>query len=221
MLKYIKEFGIGEKTGIDIPGEQSGVLPTPEWKKKRFKKKEDQKWLPGDLINMSIGQGYVLTTPIQIAMAYQGIANNGIILKPTVVDKFVSYDGKVEIKQPAEQRKMDISSKNLKLLQNALRLPVSSNRGTANILRIPGYPVSVKTGTAQNTGFKDNHSWIAGYFPSDNPKIVFVSIVEGGGYGGVASGQMARLFINKYREKYELNRNIASESTFEKTNKKR
>ncbi len=221
MLKYIKEFGIGEKTGIDIPGEQSGVLPTPEWKKKRFKKKEDQKWLPGDLINMSIGQGYVLTTPIQIAMAYQGIANNGIILKPTVVDKFVSYDGKVEIKQPVEQRKMDISSKNLKLLQNALRLPVSSNRGTANILRIPGYPVSAKTGTAQNTGFKDNHSWIAGYFPSDSPKIVFVSIVEGGGYGGVASGQMARLFINKYREKYELNRNIASETTFEKTNKKR
>ena len=221
MLKYIKEFGIGEKTGIDIPGEQSGVLPTPEWKKKRFKKKEDQKWVPGDLINMSIGQGYVLTTPIQIAMAYQGIANNGIILKPTVVDKFVSYDGKEEIKQPVEQRKMDISSKNLKLLQNALRLPVSSNRGTANILRIPGYPVSAKTGTAQNTGFKDNHSWIAGYFPSDNPKIVFVSIVEGGGYGGVASGQMARLFINKYREKYELNRNIASESTFEKTNKKR
>ena len=102
-----------------------------------------------------------------------------------------------------------------------MRLSVSSNRGTANILRIPGYPVSAKTGTAQNTGFKDNHSWIAGYFPSDNPKIVFVSIVEGGGYGGVASGQMARLFINKYREKYELNRNIASESTFEKTNKKR
>ena len=161
---------------------------------------------------MSIGQGYVLTTPLQIAMAYQGIANDGIMLKPTVVDKFVSYDGKEEMKQPAEQRKMNVSSKNLKLLQNALRLPVSSNRGTANVLRIPGYPVSAKTGTAQNTGFKDHHSWIAGYFPSDNPKIVFVSIVEGGGYGGVASGQMTKLFINKYREKYELNRNISSQT---------
>ena len=212
MIKHIKEFGIGEKTGIDIPGEQSGVLPTPEWKKNRFKKKEDQTWLPGDLINMSIGQGYVLTTPLQIAMAYQGIANDGIMLKPTVVDKFVSYDGKEEMKQPAEQRKMNVSSKNLKLLQNALRLPVSSNRGTTNVLRIPGYPVSAKTGTAQNTGFRDHHSWIAGYFPSDNPKIVFVSIVEGGGYGGVASGQMTRLFINKYREKYELNRNISSQT---------
>ena len=76
--------------------------------------------------------------------------------------------------------------------------------GTAKILRIDGYPVSAKTGTAQNSGFGDNHSWIAGYFPSDKPQIVFVSVVEGGGYGGVASGEMARVFINKYREKYVL-----------------
>lgn len=213
IVKYAKEFGIGEKTGIDIPGEQSGTLPTPEWKKSRFKKRQDQTWLPGDLINMSIGQGYVLMTPIQVAMVYQAIANNGVMLRPTVVDKFLSYDGKEEVRQPIEQRKLGISNKNLKLLQNALKLPVSSNRGTANVLRIPGYPVSAKTGTAQNTGFKDHHSWISGYFPSDNPKIVFVSIVEGGGYGGVASGQMARTFINKYREKYELNKNISDDKT--------
>ena len=213
IVKYAKEFGIGERTGIDITGEQSGTLPTPEWKKSRFKKRQDQTWLPGDLINMSIGQGYVLMTPIQVAMVYQAIANDGIMLRPTVVDKFLSYDGKEEVRQPVEQRKLGISNKNLKLLQNALKLPVSSNRGTANILRIPGYPVSAKTGTAQNTGFKDHHSWILGYFPSDNPKIVFVSIVEGGGYGGVASGQMARMFINKYREKYEFNKNISDDKT--------
>ena len=64
--------------------------------------------------------------------------------------------------------------------------------------------MSAKTGTAQNTGFRDHHSWIAGYFPSDNPQIVFVSIVEGGGYGGVASGNMALKFILKYRDKYVL-----------------
>ena len=71
-------------------------------------------------------------------------------------------------------------------------------------MRIPNYPVSAKTGTAQNTGFKDDHSWIAGYFPSDKPEIVFVSIVEGGGYGGVASGNMALKFIQKYRDKYVI-----------------
>ena len=204
IVKYAKEFGIGSKTGIDIPGELSGALPSPEWKKKRFKKKQDQRWLPGDLINMSIGQGYVLATPIQIASAYQAIANNGVQLKPTVVDRFVTYSGKVENNAPKVVRKLNVSSKNLKLMQNALRLPVSGYGGTAKLLRIGGYPVSAKTGTAQNTGFGDNHSWIAGYFPSDNPQIVFVSIVEGGGYGGVTSGNMALKFILKYRDKYVI-----------------
>ena len=204
IVKYAKEFGIGSKTGIDIPGELAGTLPSPEWKKKRFKKKQDQRWLPGDLINMSIGQGYVLATPIQIASAYQAIANNGVQLKPTVVDRFVTYSGKVENNAPKVVRKLNVSSKNLKLMQNALRLPVIGYGGTAKLLRIGDYPVSAKTGTAQNTGFGDNHSWIAGYFPSDNPQIVFVSIVEGGGYGGVASGDMALKFILKYRDKYVI-----------------
>ena len=204
IVKYAKEFGIGSKTGIDIPGELSGTLPSPEWKKKRFKKKADQRWLPGDLINMSIGQGYVLTTPVQIASAYQAIANNGVQLKPTVVDRFVTYSGKVENNTPKVVRKLNVSPQNLKLLQNALRLPVSGSGGTTKLLRIPNYPVSAKTGTAQNTGFKDHHSWIAGYFPSDKPEIVFVSIVEGGGYGGVASGNMALKFIQKYRDKYVI-----------------
>ena len=204
IVKYAKEFGIGSKTGIDIPGELAGTLPSPEWKKKRFKKKQDQRWLPGDLINMSIGQGYVLATPIQIASAYQAIANNGVQLKPTVVDRFVTYSGKVENNAPKVVRKLNVSSKNLKLMQNALRLPVSGYGGTTKLLRIGGYPVSAKTGTAQNTGFRDHHSWIAGYFPSDNPQIVFVSIVEGGGYGGVASGNMALKFILKYRDKYVI-----------------
>ena len=204
IVKYAKEFGIGSKTGIDIPGELAGTLPSPEWKKKRFKKKQDQRWLPGDLINMSIGQGYVLATPIQIASAYQAIANNGVQLKPTVVDRFVTYSGKVENNAPKVVRKLNVSSKNLKLMQNALRLPVSGYGGTVKLLRIGGYPVSAKTGTAQNTGFGDNHSWIAGYFPSDNPQIVFLSIVEGGGYGGVSSGNMALKFILKYRDKYVI-----------------
>ena len=211
IIKYAKEMGVGEKTGIDIPGEQVGVLPTPEWKKKRFKKKQDQIWLPGDLINMSIGQGYVLMTPVQVLSAYQIIANNGVMIKPTVVDRFVSYDGKVEKNEPKILRKIKVSDKNLKLMQNALRLPVSSYGGTARVLYFPNFPVSAKTGTAQNTGFRDNHSWIAGYFPSDNPQIVFVSIIEGAGYGGVASGQLARTFIEKYRDKYEFKKNILPE----------
>ena len=213
IIKYSKEFGIGEKTGVDIPGELPGTLPTPEWKKKRFKNSKnpvDRSWLPGDLINMSIGQGFVLTTPLQIASVYQIIANNGVMMKPTVVDKFVLYNGKVEVNKPQIVRKIKISDRTLKLMQNALRLPVSGAGGTVKVLRFSNFPVSAKTGTAQNTGFKDNHSWIAGYFPSDNPEIVFVSIVEGGGYGGTASGNMARIFIEKYIELDRAKKNAAA-----------
>ena len=222
MEKEAKEFGVGEKTGVDIPGEQKGVLPTPEWKKGKFKNPRDKKWLPGDLINMSIGQGYVLMTPMQKANIYQAIANDGVLLTPTFVDKFVNYDGSVEVKQPQITRKLSFSKLNLDILRRALTLPVIGSGGTASILKIAGYPVSAKTGTAQNTGFGDNHSWIAGYFPSDKPKIVFVSLVEGGGYGGIASGRLAREFILKYRDKYEFKKDIfpQEENLKTKENKK-
>ena len=159
---------------------------------------------------MSIGQGYVLTTPLQIASVYQIIANNGIMMKPTVVDKFMLYNGQMEVNKPQVVRKINISDKTLKLMQNALRLPVIGYGGTAKILKFNDLAVSAKTGTAQNTGFRDHHSWIAGYFPSDNPEIVFVSIVEGGGYGGTASGNMARIFIEKYRELDRAKKNAAA-----------
>lgn len=198
IAKVSRDYGLGEKTGIDIPGEERGLIPTPEWKKEKRK----EKWLPGNLVNMSIGQGDVLTTPLQMIMVYQGLANNGIMYKPTVVDKFVSFDGKVEVKQPEILRKLPFKPENIKIMREALKEPVNKPGGTARILYFPNLPVSAKTGTAQNTGFKDNHSWMAGYFPSDNPEIVFVSLVEGGGYGAAASGDLVRRFIIKYNEKY-------------------
>jgi penicillin-binding protein 2 len=132
------------------------------------------------------------------------------MMKPTVVDKFMLYNGQMEVNKPQVVRKINISDKTLKLMQNALRLPVIGYGGTAKILKFNDLAVSAKTGTAQNTGFRDHHSWIAGYFPSDNPEIVFVSIVEGGGYGGTASGNMARIFIEKYRELDRAKKNAAA-----------
>ncbi|WP_068268543.1 penicillin-binding protein 2 [Caviibacter abscessus] len=196
-VKIASEFGIGEKTGIDIPGEQDGVLPTPEWKKKRFNKKIDQIWLPGDLVNLSIGQGYILVTPLQMLMVYQAIANDGIMLYPTLVDRFIDSYGNTETNERKIKKELKVSKQTIAELKKALELPVSGNNGTAHVLRIPGVKVSAKTGTAQNSS-GNNHSWIAGYFPSDNPKIAFVSLVEQGGYGGVAAGQQAREFIEYY-----------------------
>lgn len=196
-LDIASKFGIGQKTEIDIPGENSGLLPTPEWKKRRFSNRKLNIWLPGDTINMSIGQGYLLLTPIQVLMIYEAIANDGIQMKPSLVSKFIdSNENIVEVK-PEILRKLDIDKKNLKILKESLELPVKGNKGTAHVLNLDYVDVSAKTGTAQNSNI-NNHSWIAGYFPSKNPEVVFVSFVEEGGYGAIAAGRQAKKFIEEY-----------------------
>ncbi len=195
-------FGIGQKTGIDIPGELEGVLPTPEWKAKKYKNSRKRFWLPGDLINLSIGQGYLLATPMQILMTYQAIANDGLQMYPTLVDKFVSQTGVETINPPREKTKINVKKINLDRLKKALRMVVKNDDGTANILKLPFVNVSAKTGTAQNSS-RNNHSWIAGYYPSEKPQIAFVSFVEQGGYGAVAAGKQAREFIIQYYKKGE------------------
>lgn len=199
-FEIAREFGISKKTGIDIPNELSGVLPTPEWKKNKFKTKATQVWLPGDLINMSIGQGYLLTTPIQILSVYQTIANNGVRLVPQLVEK-IDYKNDIIETKPIISNTIDLSEEIIKDLQKALTLPVKGKNGTAKILNLPFVNISAKTGTAQNSG-KNDHSWLAGYFPSENPEIVFVALVQEGGYGGVAAGQKVRDFVYKYYEIY-------------------
>lgn len=196
-FKIAKNFGIGELTEIDIPGELKGVLPTPDWKKQRFKDKASQLWLPGDLINMSIGQGYMLTTPMQVLMMYQAIANNGTMLKPTFIEYFESQNGIKKQKEVEILRKLELKEKTIKDIQDALKLTVKI--GTAKNLAVLPIDVSVKTGTAQNSSGED-HSWMAGYFPSDNPEIAFVALVENGGYGSVSAGSKVIEFVNKYYE---------------------
>ncbi|WP_156299110.1 penicillin-binding protein 2 [Streptobacillus canis] len=196
-FEVAKDFGIGELTEVDLPGEVAGVLPTPEWKKKKFKSAIDQKWLPGDLINMSIGQGYMLMTPMQVLMMYQAVANDGVMVKPTFVDYFETADGIKETKETEVLRKLNIKDENIKNMQKALRMTVTE--GTAKALNSLPVPVSAKTGTAQNRN-EAHHSWMAGYFPSDNPQIAFVALVEQGGYGAVEAGGRVYEFISKYYE---------------------
>lgn len=202
-INTAKEFNLGQKTGIDIPYELSGLLPTPEWKESRFTTRQTKMWLPGDSINMSIGQGYLLVTPIQMLMVYQAIANNGVMLKPKLLDKIKLSDGTIVENKTEEIRKLNIKKSTLETIQNALRLPVKGKNGTAKILNLPYVDVSAKTGTAQNYSTED-HSWMVGYFPSKNPEIVFVSLVTEGGYGAVEAGAKAKKFIEKYYNKEEV-----------------
>lgn len=216
IIDVATKFGIGQKTQIDIPDENTGLLPTPEWKKRRFSNRKLNIWLPGDTINMSIGQGYLLLTPIQVLMIYEAIANDGVQMKPSLVSKFVDSNGIEKIVKPEVLRTVDISKTNLDILKKSLKLPVKGKNGSAKVLNLDYVDVSAKTGTAQNSN-ANNHSWIAGYFPSKKPKIVFVSFVEEGGYGGVAAGKQARKFIQEYygkgNENGEENKGIEEVTT--------
>ncbi|MGL6065293.1 MAG: penicillin-binding protein 2 [Fusobacteriaceae bacterium] len=193
--EYGKKFGLGEKTGIDIPGEKKGVLPTPEWKKKRF----NQPWYTGDTINMSIGQGYLLVTPIQMAQLYAALANEGYAYFPRLV-KAKSKNEQISNIEPKKSIEIKLPKTHYKLMNEALRKTVDDNNGTTKILRTQGLSIGAKSGSAQNSGSKETHAWVAGFFPLKKPEIVFVALLEGAGGGGKVAGGVAKKFVDKYLE---------------------
>ena len=197
ITKNVKNFGFGRPTGIDIPGEKSGLVPSPEWKKKRFK----EGWYTGDTIIFAIGQGYMTATPLQVAQAYSVLANQGYAYRPRLVDYITDGQTKeetekiknVEVKYPKEY---------YRLLKNAMIGVVEEKNGTGKILRTEGLKIAAKSGSAQNSQFKETHAWVAGYFPADNPEIVFVVLLQGAGSGGAVAGGVAKTFIDEYLSLY-------------------
>ncbi|HEY4534315.1 MAG TPA: penicillin-binding protein 2 [Fusobacterium sp.] len=192
-----KRFGLGSLTGIDIPGERAGVIPTPDWKKKKIK----ASWVKGDSILMSIGQGYDLVTPLQIAKAYSIIANKGYAYSPHLV-KYLE-DVKTKKRERVMGRRMevkDLPKEYYDIINDALIATVSQDNGTTRVLRNPNYLVAAKSGSAQNSQSKTTHAWVAGYFPADNPEIVFTALLTAAGGGGAVAGGMTKKFMDKYDE---------------------
>lgn len=197
ITKNVKNFGFGKPTRIDIPGEKSGLVPSPEWKKKRFK----EGWYTGDTIIFAIGQGYMTATPLQVAQAYSVLANQGYAYRPRLVDYITDGQTKeetekiknVDVKYPKEY---------YRLLKNAMIGVVEEKNGTGKILRTEGLKIAAKSGSAQNSQFKETHAWVAGYFPADNPEIVFVVLLQGAGSGGAVAGGVAKAFIDEYLSLY-------------------
>ena len=165
LIKWGRKFHLGEPTGIDIPGESGGNIAGPEWKMRRFK----TAWAAGDTVNYSIGQGYVLMTPLQIARVYAAIANGGKLVTPHLNQK--GY------KEPEE---IGITPSKLAIVQKGLAYVVS--RGTGSRAGRFGVSIAGKTGTAQNS-HGDDHALFAGYAPAENPKYVAVAVVEAGKHG--------------------------------------
>ena len=184
--------GFGVRTGIELPHERTGNMPTPEWKFKRF----GEKWQRGETLNYSIGQGYTLTTPLQAARFVAALVNGGKILRPTLLLS----------EEPDVQGELPISPAVRKLVVDAMVATVEEDRGTARILRRPGLRIGGKTGTAQVVKLLDkyekkktheipykyrDHAWMVSFGEKDGKRFVVVSMVEHGGHGSSDAGPVA------------------------------
>ena len=203
MQQQLKRWGFGGETGIDIPGEQEGRIPDQRWKELVHEQWPrvfpDDIWFPGDNINMSIGQGDVLVTPLQLASAYSAIANGGKIYRPQVGLKIVDADGKlVKRIKPKVTGRVPASPPTLAFLRDALTGVVAGSGGTAT-LAFEGFPhqefsVAGKTGTSEVTvdGRDASHSVFAAMAPADDPEYVVVALVEEGGHGSEVAAPIVR-----------------------------
>lgn len=210
IAKYANAFGFGSITGIDMDREKKGNIPTKAWKMNKFKKK----WALGDTISASIGQGYDLVTPLQLAVAYAAIANGGIVWRPRVVNRVESVNGEVVKDFPPQKiRTIEIGEGTLSLIRKALWGVVNENGGTG--IKAKGQNVSVcgKTGTAQVISMPQNdkskkqkrsgifvqdHALFVGYAPYSNPEIVVAVVMENAGHGGVVAAPVAKVAIDTY-----------------------
>lgn len=215
LAKYSRGFGLGAKTGIDLPGEKSGLVPTRQWKLNRFK----EPWQMGETICLSIGQGFNLVTPIQLLNVYCALANGGTLYVPRIVKGIETAEGQV-VKEfdPEIIAHIPVSKKNIEILRLALWGAVNEPHGTGSALKRKEMDVCGKTGTAQVVGLpeeKDNvaekkipyklrdHALFVCFAPYTNPEIAVVVVVEHGGHGGSAAAPIARKIIDGYFEQYQ------------------
>lgn len=196
LQEWAHYFGFGSPTGIDLPSEKEGRVPDKAWKKSFFRRdSKSQIWLPGDNVNLAIGQGDLLVTPLQLAVAYSAIANGNSIPTPHLVKSVSSYNEQVERKLNTPKKSINISSSVLKLVREGLRKVVTE--GTArNAFSGFSLAVSGKTGTAEVKG-KDDFAWFACYAPSDSPRYVVVVMIEQGGHGGSCPAIAARKILTQ------------------------
>jgi len=207
---YAKEFGLGKATGILLPHEKAGTVPSSSWKKKRL----GVPWYSGETLSFSVGQGYLSTTPLQLLMLISGVANGGRLFLPQVVEKVEDIYGNV-LKEfpPHELGRANVSPKTLQIVQEALKGAVNDPHGTGSACSLKEVKVAGKTGTAQvvtlpedfkrgdmnriPAKFRD-HAWFVAYAPFDDPKIAVVVLVEHGGFGAAAAAPIAKKVIGQY-----------------------
>jgi len=208
---FMGKLGFGSRTGIDIDGESEGVLPSQAWKRKHFKKPEQQKWYAGETISIGIGQGYNAYTPIQLAHATAIVANNGVVFRPHLV-KFITdtRTGRQTLIEPKPVRTLELKPEHIEVIRNAM-VGVNKEGTGARAFAGAEYISAGKTGTAQVYSLKGadykaggvkkelrDHALFIAFAPADKPTIALAVLVENGGFGAQAAAPIARQVLDYY-----------------------
>jgi penicillin-binding protein 2 len=208
---FMRQLGFGQRSGIDIEGESEGVLPSQEWKRKRFRKPEQQKWYAGETISIGIGQGYNAYTPIQLAQATAAVANNGVMYRPHLVRHIENIrTGEKRMIEPEPLRAIPLKPQNVEVIRQAM-VGVNKEGTGARAFAGAEYVSAGKTGTAQVYSLKGekylegkvkerlrDHALFIAFAPADKPKIALAVLVENGGFGAQSAAPIARQVLDYY-----------------------
>jgi penicillin-binding protein 2 len=221
IAKYASALGLGKRI-INLLGEVPGLMPTTEWKKRAI----GEEWQPGENLSNAIGQGFVLATPIQMAVAFGAIGTGGKVFRPSVVRKIVDTNDQVikeyqpelirDLSEPQEDG-THIDKEAFDVVKQGLRLVGNGDRGTAKWWKVPGVEIAGKTGTVQlfslsadqvyskceNRPLRQrHHGWFVGYAPADHPQIVVSVLAEHACHGGNGAAPIVRDVVRAYFQKY-------------------
>jgi penicillin-binding protein 2 len=202
IAEFSQALGLGESTGIDLPGERNGLMPSPEWKRT-----QGSRWYPGETISVAIGQGAVSVTPLQVVRAVSAIATGGLLPTPHVLmhAEKNNYD---PVRHPVSRIPMD--EEHVRRIRDGMWASVNA-RGTGQNAMVPGMDICGKTGTVQVVGREtrkqlqggeaEDHAWFTGFAGRDNPEIAVAVFVEHGGKGGAAAAPIARELFQAFNQK--------------------
>jgi penicillin-binding protein 2 len=203
---YAKACGLGARTGVGLDQEARGLIPSSAWKKKRF----GVPWQEGETLSVSIGQGFNLATPLQMALLTAAVGHGGIRHRPLILERVETVEGEVVFQAaPQEAGRLPISPRNLKIVQEGIWGAVNGERGTARRVHLSDIEIAGKTGTSQVVGRKDSgedytpphlrpHAWFVCYAPVGAPKLAVAVVVENGEHGSSAAGPIAREMVKTY-----------------------
>ena len=209
LSKWTELYGFGEVTGIDLPGEVTSLVPTDQWKRQLFA----ETWTTGDSYNMAIGQGFLLSTPLQVLSEAATVANGGTIYSPRIVHHMTDANGGVQVDfKPEIIRRLPISAEDMQVVRQGMWNVVNAPAGTGRVAQVPGVTVAGKTGTAEfcdylpeeqdcrrnDKDFLPTHAWFVGFAPYENPEIAVVVFVYDGGEGSATAAPVAQKILEAY-----------------------